>query len=1196
MMKRAQPSRTQDHSSQQESPATPPPSQQFFRTQKETPQEQKPTRILIEIDSDSDHEDAPPTNTATKAPKDDGSETSSRSSAFIRKPLRRVLVPDSPDHRPEMTLDLCEVCRKSDHDEVLLLCELCNRAWHTFCLTPRLSKVPPGQWHCPVCIRNIFADLPSSFGFEESPEDFTLARFQRQADTLRRKIYGELDPQPAEIEAEFWRRTKLEEAFPVKYGADVHSAETGSAFPCVDNPTHSSMTGNPHYDEYIHSPWNLNNFPNDSKSLLRLITRSISGMKKPWLYVGMIFSSFCWHYEDHSTYSINYLHFGAPKVWYGIPGAAAAMFESVMRQTVPELFLENPDVLYHLVTLLDPSILVRHSVPVFRTEQGPGDFVVTFAKAYHAGFNSGFNLAEAVNFAPLEWLWWGRECVSLYSRFARDPVFCHEQLLCTVAENWDPKTDPRIAVELYEQLQHLAQREERLWQCRDLYSAILPADFERIHEDERQCFQCRTFLYLSALRCKCTGPDQHLCPSHMSAHSPLLPSATTRSPALFVCPCLPSARTLLVNHRLNLPRIKQLCERVGALQTITEFSTRVSSLLGRRDPPPSEAEVLSLLAEAVQLPSRSTEAASVPLQTIIRQISFLKTKVERTIHSLSGPNKLDINQVQALINEIRSFSAICTCHIPGTQVLERAALDYSNLCARVAEVLRHSTLQLPTQASLAELLKVYADCQNSPFPVDPARLQQLSSLLLLSKWTVSVESFLTEGRHASLANLRKQIIDGSGLLAREPLPEPRLFGALIGQLTAIEARAANVLTQIRRFFGLDVRTGTPSTYPSTEPRTLERLRELHASCMAQAVTLGAEEDRVRQLLEKAEANLQQTQQIIQSEFAPFRDKLPRVAELVRTGEGIEIIQLSNLLSALQRCNEWAKQVGVAFFGVPALPTQKLMVLQRCCSTRPSARLEEAKQRKSSQEVLCTVTGEPTLSTQECGLCGSWSCKCCSILTTSTNRSLCRECAPTQRPTLSLVKQLIVQAPLFKAGIRAELACIESLLQIAGKWREAAAPWVEMRFSHPGVNLTQAQLPVVVNLLRETDGIELQLPEAPLLSSWLYGSAIPTSSPPTKRIRVTVIVGHEPVGSKGTKTAEDKFCVCQLEYRADMSMVECRSCHLWLHASCMGVDPAVENFMCPRCLGRQEVKKDSPRYGVSLPFAESPVSESAAAHR
>ncbi|URD75868.1 FYRC [Musa troglodytarum] len=46
----------------------------------------------------------------------------------------------------------------------------------------------------------------------------------------------------------------------------------------------------------------------------------IPGVLVPWLYIGMCFSSFCWHVEDHHLSLLNYLHWGAPKIWYGVPG------------------------------------------------------------------------------------------------------------------------------------------------------------------------------------------------------------------------------------------------------------------------------------------------------------------------------------------------------------------------------------------------------------------------------------------------------------------------------------------------------------------------------------------------------------------------------------------------------------------------------------------------------------------------------------------------------------------------------------------------------------------------------------------------------------------------------------------------------------------------------------------------------------
>lgn len=164
-----------------------------------------------------------------------------------------------------------------------------------------------------------------------------------------------------QLEGEFWRIVEeAEEQVEVLYGADLFTSEYGSGFPRAD--------GSP----YASHKWNVNNFPKTEglhSSLLRFIEDSIPGVIVPWLYVGMMFSSFCWHVEDHLFYSINYLHFGEPKRWYSVPYECHEQFEAVFRDSLPEQFAAQPDLLFQLVTMLSPRILQQHSVPTFSTVQ-----------------------------------------------------------------------------------------------------------------------------------------------------------------------------------------------------------------------------------------------------------------------------------------------------------------------------------------------------------------------------------------------------------------------------------------------------------------------------------------------------------------------------------------------------------------------------------------------------------------------------------------------------------------------------------------------------------------------------------------------------------------------------------------------------------------------------------------------------------
>ena len=225
--------------------------------------------------------------------------------------------------------------------------------------------------------------------------------------------------------------------------------------------------------KYSKSGWNLNNLPTHKGSLLQYVDANITGVMVPWLYLGMCFSSFCWHTEDHYFASINYHHFGAAKTWYGVPGSSAEKFEAAAKDLAPELFDARPDLLTGIVTQFNPLELAAKDVPVYHTVQYEGDFVLTFPRGYHGGFNHGLNCAEAVNFATPSWLPFGDDCLRRYVELKKTPVISHEALLCSlylVAMETNDKMNA-IAAHLYPSLHRMVQSElqaRKALECRKL--------------------------------------------------------------------------------------------------------------------------------------------------------------------------------------------------------------------------------------------------------------------------------------------------------------------------------------------------------------------------------------------------------------------------------------------------------------------------------------------------------------------------------------------------------------------------------------------------------------------------------------------------------------------------------------------------------------------------------------------------------
>jgi hypothetical protein len=149
--------------------------------------------------------------------------------------------------------------------------------------------------------------------------------------------------------------------------------------------------------------WNLSTLYTQKDSLFQFLEKDksshISGLTVPWIYFGKLFATFCWHVEDLYMYSINYMYKGSPKVWYSISHNQKPKLDAYIEKKKLQLKINDPDILHKLILLVDAKELSQNNIKVHRTIQYPGEIIFTLPKAYHAGFSTGFNCAEAVNLA-----------------------------------------------------------------------------------------------------------------------------------------------------------------------------------------------------------------------------------------------------------------------------------------------------------------------------------------------------------------------------------------------------------------------------------------------------------------------------------------------------------------------------------------------------------------------------------------------------------------------------------------------------------------------------------------------------------------------------------------------------------------------------------------------------------------------------
>ena len=344
--------------------------------------------------------------------------------------------------------------------------------------------------------------ITKQYGFQSGARH-TMETMKRYSDYFKSRYFSDAktgnpvkDISIPEMEREFWRIIENSEGrnIEVIYGADIATIETGSGMPTTDHKDEEQK-------KFANNPWNVTKMPYNPSSCLSHVERT-TGITVPWLYFGMTLSTFCWHVEDHHFYSVNYHHFGDPKVWYCIPAEYSQQFERLMRTRLPHLFEAQPDLLHSLVTILSPKEIKAAGIPVYRVQQNARSYIITFPYSYHAGFNTGYNCAEAVNFAPVDWLPFGAFATERYVGDKRYQSVAHDQLLLTLTNGCDrvPGWKETVKKEMEKRVKIEEERREKAKpMCGEIVKMEDFCDF-----NELDCCLCLGDLNWAGVVCECT--------------------------------------------------------------------------------------------------------------------------------------------------------------------------------------------------------------------------------------------------------------------------------------------------------------------------------------------------------------------------------------------------------------------------------------------------------------------------------------------------------------------------------------------------------------------------------------------------------------------------------------------------------------------------------------------------------------------
>lgn len=85
--------------------------------------------------------------------------------------------------------------------------------------------------------------------------------------------------------------------------------------------------------------------------------------------------------------------------------------------------------------MIPPQMLTERKVPLCRTVQEPGQFIVVFPKAHTSSVATGYIVSESVSFAPPSWLSTALESFKEMQKCNEPPLFSLDKLIFSIAED-----------------------------------------------------------------------------------------------------------------------------------------------------------------------------------------------------------------------------------------------------------------------------------------------------------------------------------------------------------------------------------------------------------------------------------------------------------------------------------------------------------------------------------------------------------------------------------------------------------------------------------------------------------------------------------------------------------------------------------------------------------------------------------------